>query len=95
MEDEKQIHCCSFVLHNYSVTWASNKKSDCSDNKWKRIQLARFLAEYPEYTSKPSKVLKWINCHKPNPWPQCTTNALRKIMKKLRIVYTIESNLAQ
>ena len=95
MEDGKTDHCCSCVLHNYCVSWNSNKKTGCSDRKWRRIQVARFLAEYPEFSRKPSIVLKWINYHKPNPQPHCTKNALQKSIKKLRSMYTIESSLAQ
>ena len=67
MEDEKEDHFCSCPLHNYCVSWNPDKKVGCSDKKWRRIQLTRFLAEYPECKSKPSKVLKWIRSHKPNP----------------------------
>ena len=95
MESERKDRCCPCQMHNYCVSWNSNKEAGCSDNKWRRIQIRRFLADYPGCSSKHSKVFKWIRSHTPNPWPQCSANVLGKVMKRLSNGYTIVSNIAR
>ena len=76
MDQKEEGPLCSIPMHDYCVMWNYMKMSGCSDRKWRRIQVKRFLSQYTEFRSKPSKVLDGVNSQEPNPWTDCNRNKL-------------------
>ena len=62
--------------------WDICKPVGTSETAWRRQQIANYLLQYPN--SKPRHVIDWIKSQAPNPWPSCNSNALGKIMGRLR-----------
>ena len=102
MEQKEESHLCLNATQDYCVMWNYRRRSGCSNMEWRRIQVKRFLSQYTEFRSKPSKVLAWINSHEPNPWNDCNRNKLCKMMKRLplepdsvRVRYSLIRNIAE
>ena len=64
----------SFNFDPLMLKWNMKKPPDVHVNRWRRIQLTRYLDMFP--THKPKDILKWINKQSPNPWPDCSTHKL-------------------
>ena len=62
--------------------WDSNKPEETNIKTWRRIQLERYIAFYPDH--KPRDVIKWLKTQNPNPWPSCAPNHISKILIRLR-----------
>ena len=90
MDKKEERPLCSNPIQDYCVMWDYMKMSGCSDKKWTCIQVKRFLSQYKEFSSKPSKVLDWINSQEPNPWTDCNRNKLGKMMKRLNNTVLLE-----
>ena len=69
-----------------SLQWDSNMPSDLNVRFWRRVQLLRYVEQNSAH--KPSKILAWINSHNPNPWPDCNT---KKISRLINIIKNFKS----
>ena len=69
------------VLSN--IIWDRLKPMDCSEQMWRRIQVGRYLES--SLRAKPKEVLKWVLSHSPNPWPHVDSNAITKLVNRIKI----------
>ena len=95
MEQKDVPPLFSDATQGYCVSLNFEKTPGCSDRKWRRNQVIRFLAQYTQFRSKPSKVLEWIMSHEPNPWADCNRNKLGKLMKRLNTTIPLEPDNAR
>ena len=58
MEDDVKVPQRSKDLQMYCVGWDFKKAAFVNDKKWRRLQLSRFLRDYPQFRTNPSKVLE-------------------------------------
>ena len=56
------------------VEWDTNMPPNENVHVWRRWQIKKYIEAFPEH--KPRHILQWIASHSPNPWPQCTVDAI-------------------
>ena len=75
-----------------SFRWEIEKPRNVDIHCWRRTQLTRYVNKYPSH--KPKKILDQLEKHSPNPWPECNTKKLSRlinIVKKTRTLATCGS----
>ena len=83
----------SLLEERASIRWNMNKPADCSELKWRRIQLSRYLKEATD--AKGNEVQSWIFGHNPNPWPNAAIRDLNKMIRRLRTKPEFQNQLLE
>ena len=73
------------------VDWDYKKPVDCSDLKWRHLQLQQYIQYNNDARAKEIKT--WIDKHKPNPWPEANLRTLYGLIKRLKNSMNIETEL--
>ena len=70
------------VRSKFFIRWNSTKPTGCSESKWRRFQIKRYLEVAPE--AKRKEIKAWISSHEPNPWPDIHVRELNGIIRRVR-----------
>ena len=73
----------SYDLLPQIIFWDYDRKSGTSVSEWRKIQLTRYLNQFPNYT--PLKVFNWLKSQDPHPWPAVSLNNLGKLTRSLKV----------
>ena len=72
----------SVNIRPISVKWDMRRPLDVDVHKWRRCQLRRYVDHFPLH--KPKMVYDWIKSHNPNPWQQCSTKEISRLLNQIK-----------
>ena len=84
----KNSSCFSKLFHlveerGIKHTEANNKPEECLVQKWRRVQLQKYLELNNATKGKENK--PWIQYQIPDPWPQASIRGLNQVIRRLTV----------
>ena len=65
-----------------SLEWDSRMPPHVSVHRWRRVQLQRYIDEFPN--AKPKQVMSWLERNTQHPLSTCSTKSISRILCELK-----------